>query len=189
MLTAVFLHGHLGEKYGKKLMLDVECVAGAVALLKANFSSFARDLIGRGNRYRVTVGKSAIGKRELANPANGQDIHIVPIIAGSGGNNGVFNIIAGIVLIIVGVLLEGSDGGYLIQAGVGMLIGGVISYISYSSMPKVSLAGVAQGEKKGSRYFNGPINVTAQGNPVPVLYGRLLVGSQVISGGFSDEEY
>jgi predicted phage tail protein len=32
-----------------------------------------------------------------------------------------------------------------------------------------------------SYLFNGPVNTTEQGNPVPVLYGRLIVGSQVVS--------
>jgi len=29
--------------------------------------------------------------------------------------------------------------------------------------------------------FSGPVNTTAQGNPVPIGYGRLIVGSVVIS--------
>ena len=31
--------------------------------------------------------------------------------------------------------------------------------------------------------FNGAVNTAAQGNPVPICYGRLRVGSQVISTG------
>lgn len=183
MLTAVFLHGHLGEKYGRRLMLDVDSVAGAIALLKANFASFARDVIGQGNWYRIRVGKSTVSQRELGNPAHGQDIHIVPAIAGAGGD--VFNIILGIVLVVVGVLFDPT--GYLAVQGVQMIFSGVVQHLLFSSIPKVSMA-ASPTEKKASRYFNGPINTTAQGNPVPVLYGRLLIGSQVISGGYSDKD-
>lgn len=184
MLTAVFLHGALGEKYGKRLMLDVECVAGAVALLKANFSSFARDLIGRGNRYQVWVGKTNISQEELLNPANGQDIHIVPAISGAGGNSNVLQIIVGIILVVVGVIFSAYGGGGLVGIGVGMIVGGVVGLV-FAPSSRFSPAGT-QGEKKPSYYFNGPINTTAQGNPVPILYGRLVVGSQVVSGGISD---
>lgn len=34
-----------------------------------------------------------------------------------------------------------------------------------------------------STYFNGAVNLTTQGNPVPLAYGQLRVGSQVISAG------
>jgi predicted phage tail protein len=44
-------------------------------------------------------------------------------------------------------------------------------------------------ENKPSYVFDGPINTAAQGNPVPVCYGRLIVGSQVISAGMVAEEY
>lgn len=187
MLTAVFLHGHLGEKYGAKLMLDVECVAGAIALLKANFADFARDMIGHGNRYRIWVGRANIGRGELHNPAHGQDIHIVPFVAGAGGNSNVINIILGIVLIVVDFFTDYASGGLLTNTGIGMIVGGVAGLIF--APRKLSIAGLNVGEKKASRYFNGPINVTAQGNPVPVLYGRLVVGSQVISGGLSADDF
>ena len=36
-----------------------------------------------------------------------------------------------------------------------------------------------RGGGKQSYLFNGPINVTNEGGPVPVGYGRLIVGSQV----------
>lgn len=38
--------------------------------------------------------------------------------------------------------------------------------------------------KNGASYtFNGPVNTTAQGNPVPLGYGRMIIGSAVISAG------
>ncbi|HCW20974.1 MAG TPA: phage tail protein, partial [Achromobacter sp.] len=41
----------------------------------------------------------------------------------------------------------------------------------------------------GASYnFNGPVNTSAQGIPVPVLYGRMIVGSAVISAGIYAED-
>ena len=43
-------------------------------------------------------------------------------------------------------------------------------------------------ENKPSYSFNGAVNTTAQGHPVPVGYGRLIVGSAVISAGIDVDE-
>jgi len=39
-----------------------------------------------------------------------------------------------------------------------------------------------------SYVFNGAVNTTAQGHPVPVGYGRMIVGSAVISAGIDVDE-
>jgi predicted phage tail protein len=43
-------------------------------------------------------------------------------------------------------------------------------------------------DNRASYIFNGAVNLTAQGNPVPILYGRMRVGSVVISAGLSVED-
>lgn len=214
MLTAVFLHGHLGEKYGAKLMLEVSCVAEAIGLLKANFSSFARDVVG--HSYRVWVGKTNIDRDELMNPAKGQDIHIVPVVAGAGGASmdrvGLFGpkkssttgfwagphnfasdskmgqvvrIIVGIVLVVVGFIFSEFGGiAWGVYPGLGLIFGGISDYITFSNIKKLgpqTIEPISSGRRAGY-LFNGAVNTVGQGNPVPVLYGRMLVGSQVVSG-------
>lgn len=174
MLTNVHLHGHLADKYGPMFRLDIDSVAGAIGLLHANFSSFAKDVVG--HEYTVLVGKTNIDKEELLNPINGNDIHIVPTIHGS---DDVVKTIVGIVLIVVGVVFYEMGGQYLISLGVSLVIQGVAGLI-FSTAP-LSLDLTVNGERP-SYAFNGPVNVSAQGNPVPVLYGRALVGSLAVSG-------
>ena len=43
-------------------------------------------------------------------------------------------------------------------------------------------------DNRGSYIFNGAVNLTAQGNPVPVCYGRMKIGSVVVSAGLSVED-
>ena len=43
-------------------------------------------------------------------------------------------------------------------------------------------------DNRASYIFNGAVNLTAQGNPVPLLYGRMRVGSVVVSAGLSVED-
>jgi predicted phage tail protein len=216
MKTAVHLHGHLADKYGSRFLLEVESVVQAINLLQANFSTFYRDLAA--GSYGVWVGNSNITQGELMNPSKGQDIHIIPAIAGSGGADPnrvgffgpkksnatgflmgphnfpsdsklgqVVRVIVGIVLVIVGTIFSAYGGIYWgVYPGLGLIFGGVSDYITYSSLKKLTPMINEQGEQKVSTYFNGAVNTVAQGNPVPVLYGRLVVGSQVVSGALTD---
>jgi predicted phage tail protein len=40
-------------------------------------------------------------------------------------------------------------------------------------------------DNRASYIYNGAVNLTAQGNPVPLCYGRMRVGSVVVSAGVS----
>ena len=66
-----------------------------------------------------------------------------------------------------------------------MILGGVAQMIAptaKSSDPS------ERPENQPSYVFNGAVNTTAQGHPVPVGYGRLIVGSAVISAGIDVDE-
>ena len=45
------------------------------------------------------------------------------------------------------------------------------------------LSAVDDPHNRASYSFNGPVNTSAQGNPVGLLYGQAIVGSAVISAG------
>lgn len=186
MLTPVILHGHLAEKYGSRFDLAAESVAEAISLLRASFSTFADDVIG--HEYHIWVGESNIGSDELANPVQGQEIHIIPVIRGAGGNASVWQIVLGIVLVVVGVLTAEFGGGFLVEVGIGLIIGGVISMIFAPSARSLTFAGLERGASKASYRFSGALNVSRQGNPVPVLYGRAVIGSQVIATSISSKD-
>jgi len=66
--------------------------------------------------------------------------------------------------------------------GVSLVIGGV-SQLLFS--PQTQTQSAEREENKPSFIFNGAVNTTRQGNCVPICYGRMIVGSQVISAGLS----
>ena len=68
-----------------------------------------------------------------------------------------------------------------IAAGIGwsLVLGGVAQLL----FKPPELQNSDRTENQPSFAFNGAVNTVAQGNPVPVGYGRLIVGSQVISLG------
>lgn len=195
MRTTVKLHGWLGKKYGKTFKMSVQTPSQAIGLLKANFKDFANDVINfKGAGYRVHIGKEVIDKEELCSKSGGKTIHIIPVVCGSGGAQ---RIIAGVIIIVAAYFLgpAGAGAAASISAGTAstmtvfgasMILGGVMQLLT--PMPKSMQFSSENANNRPSYMFTGPINTVGQGNPVPVLYGKLLVGSQVISAGFSTRQ-
>jgi predicted phage tail protein len=180
-VITVLLYGHLRKKFGKFHRFDIRTPAEAIRALAANFPSFQKHLLDHNEPgYHVIVGKrDSRDEHTLEHPAD-DVIRIVPAIAGR--KNGVLQTVLGIVLIVVGVFLMGSQP--LVSAGISMLIGGVVQLLS----PAPKTKGPAERPENLPSYgFDGATNTSAQGNPVPLFYGEGIVGSQVVSVGLSTE--
>ena len=66
-----------------------------------------------------------------------------------------------------------------------MMLGGIVQALS----PQQKALSTSDGPDNGTSYnFNGTVNTTAQGNIVPLGYGRMTVGSAVISAGLYTED-
>ena len=68
--------------------------------------------------------------------------------------------------------------------GMSLALGGVAQLLA----PKVKAENKEAVENKPSYIFNGAVNAVAQGNPEPILYGRMRVGSQVVSAGITSND-
>ena len=68
--------------------------------------------------------------------------------------------------------------------GMSMVLGGVVQLLS----PQQTYDSAERPENRPSYNFNGPVNTTAQGHPVPLCYGRMIVGSAVISAGIETRQ-
>ena len=190
-MRKVKLYGELAKKFGREFMLEVESVAEAVRALSANFPGFEKELMTahlRGVEYVVRADKRDVTEMELNNSLAPQEtIRIAPITVGR-KNGGFFQTIIGAILIVVGVVLNSYGqtwGTYLIQAGVALVAGGIIQMLI--PVPKTDDPSESP-ENKPSTYFDGAVNTLAQGHPVPLGYGKLMVGSAVISAGLTVEE-
>ncbi len=92
----------------------------------------------------------------------------------------------GTLLIVTGVLINlipGAGtliGSALINAGIAVIIGGVIQLLLTTDPPE------APGSEDESKnyIFNSVANTTAAGGPVPLAYGRCKIGSVVVSVSF-----
>lgn len=174
-MITVLLYGELAKKYGKFHRYAVRNVPEAIRALEANYRGFKQSIRADG-QYRVVVDKKQIGEDELCKTAI-DTIKIVPLVQGAG--RGVGQIIAGIALLVV-AWWNPLGWGWLTAAGTSLVLGGVSQMLTKT--PKHE-AGADRPDNKPSYAFDGPVNTTAQGNPVPLAYGKILAGSQVISAG------
>ncbi len=135
-----------------------------------------------------------ISLEQLAEPA-GDCITFAPVMAGA-KSGGILQTILGVTLIVAASIATGGIAsafaagagvwGTVASVGVAMTLGGVAQMLS--PQPKVS-TNADSSSNQGSYVFSGAVNTTAQGNPVPRGYGRMIIGSAVISAGITAADY
>lgn len=198
MLRKVYLHGKLGKTYGREFALDVTTAGEAIRALAANFPSFMKDI--RDGAWHIVRGSSPkrgmeLDEGEVASLRLGSgDLHIVPHVAGAKNNNGLLKVILGVVLIGAAFAFTGGALAAPIANGA---LGGITGTQVALFGAAVALAGVSslispekkEEEKDGSNSFTtaGPGNTYDQGNPVPLVYGEVITGGVMISGGVDVE--
>jgi predicted phage tail protein len=211
MLRDVYLYGALGRKFGRHFRLAVDTPVEAVRAL-ITLRPELRALIRLGY-WRVIVGKPHLSNATtiLDLHCGNQAIHFVPATPPAGGDGGnIGKIIVGVVIIVAAVILAIPSGGTSLMAGVAAL--GTTGALGVSfgtmallgaSMVFMGVAGLltqpvaaekqqatdnARPEDRPSFMFNGVTNNTQQGGPVPLVFGRHLTGSTVVSGGIAVED-
>lgn len=133
--------------------------------------------------YQVRIAGSDMAPDTLTARLNeplppGAVVHIVPRMAGA--KNGIWQVVAGAALTGASFIpgLNAVAATVLFSAGASMALGGVAQMLT----PVSGTPAVGQTDNgKQNTYFSSLDNMVAQGNPVPVLYGEMQIGSRVIS--------
>jgi predicted phage tail protein len=183
-MTNIILHGALGKRFGKEHKFFVRKPVDAIRALMANkkgFSHAFRTWGQKGKLYEIICDDVLIDSDDLLlQEKNINEIHIVPTVIGSGNT---LRIIIGVVLVIVGLLINYFSGGtlsglgnFLIQLGIGMIVGGILGILFPPAVPQFEAAISSK-----SFVFSSLGNETTRGGPVKIGYGRLRVGSNVVS--------
>ncbi len=203
MLRKIRLYGDLVEQCGGREVLEAEIQnpADAIRMLLANFPKLELHMAERW--YRVCVGNEDISFDEMHYPVGQQEIKIVPVIAGSGGNT--TRILLGVALIGIAILAPGAGYG-LTAAGAGTGVGfgagaaagfwagaaalagniGIALTLSGVYGMLTPVPGLPSGadsikDPRKSFSFSGIQNTSRAGTPVPIVMGLTLTGSVVIS--------
>jgi predicted phage tail protein len=212
MLRDIRLYGALGRDFGRNHRLDVETPNEAIRALIVLFPPIRARL--REGYWRVLVGAPHYDNAvpSLAMTLGALPLHIVPATAPRGGDGGgIGKIIAGVVLVGAALVFApigaigfgaamgagafggaafGMTYGSIALLGASMVLSGVAGMLSQSS-PQQSAARPEEQtrpEDRPSFLFNGAVNNTQQGLPVPLIIGTHLTGSIVISGGLNAED-
>jgi predicted phage tail protein len=169
-----------------------------------------------GMAYRVTVGQDVVHNDDVTGlflPWSEREVfRIAPVLAGAGRGTG--QILAGVGLIAASFLLPGAGlfgttsifgaqaalgvstlsvlnaaafGTALSAVGASLVLSGVAQMIS----PAPAISSLSRGKeaaKLESFSFSGVVNTSKQGLPVPIAYGRLFVGSAVLSSGLDTDD-
>ncbi|AMB48255.1 tail assembly protein [Methylobacterium sp. AMS5] len=198
-MRKIVLHGRLKKLFGGPFNLNVATAGEAVRALAANFPQRFLEALSEGS-YEVIRGKRSTGMRLVEEHINefrlgSGDLHIVPVTAGSKKSGGILKTILGVALIGVAIfasggtlaaplagLTAGSMWGTVAMLGVSMALTGVSQMLAKKEQSK------DETKKEESFSFSGPGNNTEQGNPVPLIYGRVMTGSLPISFGIDVED-
>ncbi|AUH51260.1 phage tail protein [Chromobacterium sp. ATCC 53434] len=183
----VRLGGELGEKFVKEFAAYVDSVAEAIRMLEANWPGFAQHLresdpekVG----YRVTVADRDVAEDEIVLVSQG-DILIMPVIVGASAG---VRFLAGAAILAFSWWnpLYWSAAAVTAGYGVGasMMIGGAIQLLT--PIPKQPDWQAKDG--KPNYWFNGAQQTSAQGLPIPIGVGTMLIAGTVISAGVSVED-
>ena len=193
-MRTVKLYGELADFVGRKeIVADISNVAESIRMLVANFPSLERHMAEK--EYVVCIGDTSIGVDEINDPIGKEDIYITPVIAGAGGDVG--RIILGVALIAgavyfgaaagAGLAFSASGftaasgfGAYALVANIGVLL--VLSGIAGLLAPDQPTPEKTE-DPRESFNFSGITNTNAAGVPVPIVLGRTITGSVVVSAG------
>jgi predicted phage tail protein len=113
-------------------------------------------------------------------------IKIVPVVAGAG--RGFFKVVLGVSLIALAFFNPLGMPAWLLGGMKAVGTSLALSGVSQMLFRPPSLEVKDRPENRPSYAFDGAVNTLAQGHCVPVLYGELRVGSQVIGASLSTGE-
>jgi len=198
MLRKIKLYGELAKFLGQKTFeAEVNNAAQAIRFLVVNFSKLEKHMADR--HYKVILNDWELEEKELHYPSGHNDIKIVPVVGGAGGNFG--RVLLGAALIGAAFLAPGSTlvfgkgfgaslaGANLIGAKGAFLVGSALVLNGIAGMlTPVQTIPESNQDPRRSFNFSGIQNTSKAGVAVPVIYGRTMTGSVVISANITNEQ-
>ena len=204
MLRKIKLYGELAKFLGQKTFeAEVNNAAQAIRFLVVNFPKLESHMADR--YYKIIVDNDwTLTDEELHHPTGQNDIKIVPVVAGAGGGAG-RQILIGAALIGISFLFPGAGmfaggsaaakaaaaaaptlakiGTITSVIGASMVLNGVSTLLTpVETIPEENQ------DPRRSFNFSGIQNTSRAGVAVPVIYGRTMVGSVVVSANIENEQ-
>lgn len=195
-MTNIIIHGEMGEIFGNFHKFEITKLLDIAKALTAQNKGFKRYCISKfqdGISYVYIDPKNPNKKwntaEELLEEEAPEEVHIVPSVCGSGVVVAVVSAVVstvvaaaaavGGVLAAAGAWLAG--GSMLANLAVGLIIQGIMALLFPVELPNNKAQTTESKLDTSSYLFSNLKNTLTQGFPVPLLYGELRVGSNVVS--------
>ena len=203
MQRNVYLQGELGERFGRKFIVNTENYSDIFKCIQANrpdFVPYLRKCHENDIGFILdTEENGALDHEDLLSPVAKGDITLA--LAPAGSKKGLTKILAAIAIIAViyftggfaglggGAATTAANAGYMVAVGGGLTIPGSMAVLFAANL---ALAGIQQimapdpavDQDSGATtnyLFSGGANNAKEGDPIPILYGELRVPGRPIS--------
>ena len=185
----VKLYGWLAEKYGSITReIDADKLMVLISGLCDSNSEMKRDIMNNQMMFVLNNNDNdwfALEPELIGiDLSNYKNLHIIPSVEGGAPA------IAGVIIAAVGAT---GAAAIAIEIATMILVTVALAGISMLMTSSPQLSNPAQqaqdASTKQSFLFNGAVNVTEQGGIVQIVYGKMRVGSTVISAGITTEDY
>ena len=203
-LTKIRLHGALGEEVGPEWDLEVTSVNEALRAIEYHSRRrLVKHLLEKHKeevKYKVLINEKLVTYEKAITEDNLEDvtkseicmnfdhietIDIVPVLEGA-DIGGILGVILGAALMLSVFFIPGLNAYVataMFIAGAGLLAAGIMTLLAKPPTmepPKdIELKGAT------SYLFSNIVNTNKEGNPVPLIYGRMRVGSYVLESTYN----
>jgi predicted phage tail protein len=185
MKRKVYLVGEIEKKFGSEFSMYADNYGEIIRNIDCNRPGFKEYLLeshDKGVGFTINFAGKNIEEKELLTPIKEGDVTIAAIPAGSKSEMG--QIITGAILIVIGFYVGGMKGAMwgVEYAKWGSMITAVGMSLAVQGIQAMLAPDPATDEKEEEGYlYNGTEAIVVEGDPVPLLYGKLRVPGQPVS--------
>ena len=186
MKRKVILEGEIGDRFGREFTINADSFKDVVRCLNSNFPDFHKYLLEADEKdvgFTFQVGESALSdERELFlnYPEGAMVISALPAGSKSGGAK-----ILAAILIVAMVMVPGLGmaAWFAAHSGYAALALGFATNLALAGFQQIMAPDPATDNTKADEayLFQGTGQVAIEGDPVPILYGKLRVPGRPIS--------
>ena len=186
MTRNIIFKGRMGQLFGEVHRLNVKTLQEglwAIDTMKGGLRKYLIDCTENGIYMTVQRGEEFLTLEELELELGAEDIIITPVPAGAG----IKKFLAGLAFIALAIFMPEvaltigemtlNVNAVLFTIGLNLALNGII---------EMTMDDPDELDEQKSQMFNGPINNTKSGIPVPLCYGKMEVGGAVVNFGFTN---
>lgn len=181
-MTLINLHGIIAHEFESSMFFDIKKPKEVIEAISSKFSFFRKrlnELAEQGVHYSILVNGQKIQHIDQLDIGNSpEQVDLVPIICGSGA--------VALTIVGAGLAYAGATGATFLGAyaslalSVGMMMVSMGLQMMLAPKPDNKPTEATISGAKQSFLISSKANLAEQGSPVPVGYGRLRAGSNVI---------